>query len=112
MKRFLILFVVVVFGLTGCASLSIADEKVIEPKVEKPADVTQGAVLESPETPSFAHINQAKMDLLSWQIRYWKENKRAIELEYTGLIFKDVRHQMAITEIDRITKQIQHLLIH
>jgi len=111
MKRFLILFIIT-FGLTGCASLSIADEKVIEPKVEKPADVTQGAVLESPETPSFAHINQAKMDLLSWQIRYWKENKRAIELEYTGLIFKDVRHQMAITEIDRITKQIQHLLIH
>ena len=109
MKRFLILLIVL--SLTGCASIGIAEEKVLEPKVEKPADVTQGAVPESPETPSFAHINQAKMDLLSWQIRYWKENKRAIELEYTGLIFKDVRHQMAITEINRITKQMQHLLL-
>ena len=102
MKRFLILLIIL--SLTGCASLGIADDEV-------PSDMPTTTTDMLPEEPNFAHINQAKMDLLSWQLRFWKENQRAIELEYTGLIFKDVRHQMALREIDRITKQIQHLLL-
>ena len=104
MKRFLILFIIL--GLTGCASFSVAEDQAIEPEVQE--------IIEPPEAsenPSFAQINQAKMDLLSWQLRFWKENQRAIELEYTGLCYKDVRHGTAVNEINRVTKQMQHLLL-
>jgi len=108
MKNILLTFLMCLF-LTGCASIGIAEEPVVEP-----APVPE--IIEPPETsensnPSFAQINQSKMDLLSWQLRFWKENQRAIELEYTGLCYKDVRHGTAVNEINRVTKQMQHLLL-
>ena len=104
MKKISLIFLILIF-LTGCASLGVAEDQAVEPAQE---------IIGPPETsenPSFAQINQSKMDLLSWQLRFWKENQRAIELEYTGLIFKDARHQMAIKEVDRITKKIKQQLI-
>jgi len=108
MKNILITFLMCLF-LTGCASIGIAEDQAIEPK-----EVQE--IIEPPEAsensnPSFAQINQSKMDLLSWQLRFWKENQRAIELEYTGLCYKDVRHGTAVNEINRVTKQMQHLLL-
>jgi hypothetical protein len=89
--------------------LGVADEKEVMPVTPVPE------IIEPPEEssdPSFAQINQSKMDLLSWQVRYWKEHKRAVELEYTGLVFKDVRHQLAIREITRIEREAKQLILH
>ena len=103
MKKISLIFLILVF-LTGCASLGVAEDEV-------PHDMDQGPTLNPPEEPNFAQINQSKMDLLSWQLRYWKENQRAVELKYTTFCFKDVEYRTAVNEIDRITKQMQHLLL-
>jgi len=54
---------------------------------------------------------QVKVESLSWQLRYYQERQRAIQLEYTGLCYKDPRHAQCVLEIEKLTKEIRRLLL-
>lgn len=52
-----------------------------------------------------------RIALLTWQIKYWKEYLRAVELEYTGLCYKDVRHDNASMQVRQLTRELRRMLI-
>ena len=95
MKKILILLLFL--GLTGCATLGFAEDKPVAPEVAEP--------------PALTEIQQARADILKWKIMYFKEACRAIELEYTGLCYKDNRYQSAVLKKQELDRELKGLLL-
>ena len=103
-KTFLILTGLILFvALSSCAHMVGADTQV---EIEKHRPIKEAIADLQADDP-----RQARVLLLTWQIKYYQENLRAIELEYTGLCYKDQRHRKSSAEIERLTQKIRRLLL-
>ena len=78
-----------------------------EPKAEKPMPIKEAIKALEPGDP-----RQAKVNLINWKIKYLREHMRAIELEYTGLCYKDRRHWVAKNQLDQMVRELRRILIH
>jgi len=54
---------------------------------------------------------KAKVELLTWKIRYWQEYLKTIRLEYQGKCYNDRRYRTGRNEIDKLSNEIRHLLL-
>ena len=88
MKRVANLIIVLCFSvgvLCSCGHVALAGEK----------------------NPEKARI---EVELIQWQVKYYKEQMRSVALEYTGLCFKDKRYIKANQELERLDREIKQLL--
>ena len=67
--------------------------------------------VENIEPRSLTDIQKGKVELLNWKIRYWQQSKRGVELEYTGLCYKDKRYAQAVARMDTLNKELRGILI-
>lgn len=54
---------------------------------------------------------KAKVELLTWKIRYWQEYLKTIRLEYQGKCYDDRRYRTGRNEIDKLSNEIRRLLL-
>ena len=67
--------------------------------------------VENIEPRSLTDIQKSKVDLLNWKVRYWQQFKRSVELEYTGLCYKDKRYAQAVVKMNTLNKELQRILV-
>lgn len=73
----------------------------------KPRTVKEAIEALQPDDP-----RKARVELLTWKIKYFQEHLRAIELEYTGLCYKDRRHRASSLELNKLNRELRRLLLN
>ena len=76
-----------------------------------PEELSEVDGVENIEPRSLTDIQKGKVELLNWKIRYWQQSKRGVELEYTGLCYKDKRYAQAVAQMDTLNKELRGILI-
>ena len=76
-----------------------------------PEELSEVDGVENIEVKSLTEVQKGKVDLLNWMVRYWQQFKRGVELEYTGLCYKDKRYARAVAQIDTLNKELRGILI-
>lgn len=99
--RIISIFLSLTFLFSSC---SFAGDKLLQ--AQTPETIKDAIEILRPDDP-----RQAKIELLSWKIKYWQEYLKAIRLEYQGNCYDDRRYRTGKNEIESLTREIRQLLL-
>jgi len=88
------------------SSCSFAADKLPQ-NLEKKPETIKEAIESLPK----GDPRQAKIEFLSWKIKYWQEYLKGIRLEYQGNCYNDRRYRTGKNEIEKLTREIRQLLL-